>query len=158
MRQRVLITARSIAAGWAALLLIAWLVERPLLSLAGLWIGEDWLATLRPLLDCATLSATGWMVGRVSRWRSNQPPRIFQILVFAVSLLFFNFGQLLTLNGLWLLRVALDTLGNLRYLEGLVTSVATQAILLGSLIVGWMWSRPTELRPLSLAAGEKQER
>jgi hypothetical protein len=158
MRQRLLITARSILAGWAALLLIAYLLERPLLLWAGPVLGEGWVATVRPVLDCTSLAATGWVVGRVNRWRSNQPPRIFDILAFAVSLLFFDFGQLLTLNGPWLLRVALDTVSNLRYLEGLAASLATHAILLGSLIVGWMWSRPSEFRPLTLATSGKPQR
>ncbi len=158
MRQRLLIAARSIVTGWAALLLIAWLLERPLLHWTGPLLGDGWFATARPLLDCATLAATGWLVGRVNRWRSHQPPRVSDILVFAFSLLFVDFGQLLTLNGPWLFRVARDSVSSLRYLEGLAAAIASNAILLGSLIAGWMWSRPAELRLVSLAAGGKPER
>jgi hypothetical protein len=144
-------------AGWTALLLVAFLLERPLLSGIARLLDEGWLATVRPVLDCLTLAATGWLIGRSNRWRWNHPRSVFEILIFAVTLLFFDFGQLLALNGPWLFHVAIETVGDLRYLEGLAVSLTTHAVLLGSLIAGWMWSRPAALQPLSLGA-RKPER
>lgn len=121
-----------------------------MLNWTGRLFGEGWLASARVVLDCITLAATGWLVGRFNRWRSNRPRSVFEILIFAATLLFIDFSQLLTLNGPWLFHVAIETLGDLRYLEGFAVSLVTHAILLGSLIVGWTQSRPAQRTPLSL--------
>jgi hypothetical protein len=144
MRHRLLITARSILLGWAALLAVTYLFERPLLLWTAPLFGAPWLPTVQLALECAALAATGWMIGR---W--NQLDAVPAVLVFAVMLAVWNFGLVPTINVSWLFRLVMDSFGDARYLESLITAAVTQALLFGSLIVGARLSRPAQ-PPMSL--------
>jgi hypothetical protein len=126
MRHRLLISARSILLGWAALLGITYLVERPLLLLSAHALGASWLPTEQMALACAGLVGTGWIVGRGNR---------FDVLVFAVMLAVWNFG-LVPINLAWLFRLLMDSFESSRYLESFFNSLAIHVFLLGSLFVG----------------------
>jgi hypothetical protein len=126
MRHRLLISARSILLGWAALFAITCLVERPLLGLIAHVLGASWLATAQLALVCAGLAATGWIMGRWNR---------FDVLVFAALLAVWNFG-LVPVDLPWLLRLLIDSFESSRYLEAFLTSLVTHIFLFGSLFVG----------------------
>lgn len=126
MRHRLLIAARSVLLGWAALFAITYFVERPLIAWAAQLLGPSWLPTAQLALACSGLAATGWMVGRWNR---------ADALVFAVTLAVWNFG-LLPIDIPWLFRLFVDTFGDARYLESLITTAVTHALLFGSLLVG----------------------
>src|SRR5215469_17240345 len=79
----LLIVARSILVGWAALLALTYIVERPLILWTAPLVGDHWVATAKLSLDCLTLAATGWLVGRLSR---SAP--LFGALAFAATLAF----------------------------------------------------------------------
>ena len=138
MRQRLLISARSILLGWATLLAITYLVERPLLVLAARLLGASWLPTVQLALACAGLAATGWIIGR---W--NRIDAMSATLIFAVMLAVWNFG-LVPINISWLLRLMADSLQSSRYLESLFTSLVTHVFLFGSLFIGARLSRARE--------------
>jgi len=147
MRHRLWLAARAIALGWAALLLAAYVVERPLLNWLGHLLGAAWFPTARVALDCVTLAATGWVVGRL-----NRSGALLELLAFAATLCFWDFGRLLTLNVPWLVRLAVDATGNLRYLEGLAFAAGNSAILFGSLLAGWSWDRREPAQPTRLVS------
>ena len=134
---RLWIAARSILSGWAALFLITYLVERPLLIVTAHWLGASWFPTARLGLDCTALAATGWTVGRLHR---SAP--VLAVLAFAATLLFRDFDPLLGLNVPWLIRLAADAVRDSIYLESLAATAASHALLLGSLIAGGLLSRP----------------
>jgi hypothetical protein len=144
MRHRLLITARSILLGWATLLAVTYLVERPLIVWAAPLLGASWMPTVQLALQCVALAATGWMVGR---W--NHLDAVRAVLVFAAMMAARNFGLVPTINVPWLFRLLVDSLGNARYLESLATAAVTQALLFGSLFVGARLSRPAQA-PVSL--------
>jgi hypothetical protein len=146
MYHRVLILVRSILLGWAALFVLTYLVQRPLLHGAGSLLGASWLPTAQLTLACAGLAATGWIIGR-----SNRPRALLATLVFAAMIAVWNFG-LLPIDIPWLIRLIVDTFENTRYLESLVTAVATHALLFGSLFIGERLSRPAPA-PVSLVGG-----
>jgi len=66
------------------------------------------------------------------------------VLIFAAMLAAWNFGLAPAINVPWLVRLAIDSFGNSRYLESLITAVATHALLFGSLITGARLSRPAQ--------------
>jgi len=67
LRRWLWVVARSIAVGWAVLVVLTYLAERPLLFLAGPVVGAHWVETVGLTLDCLKLAATGWAIGRVHR-------------------------------------------------------------------------------------------
>jgi hypothetical protein len=144
IRRRLLIALRSVMIGWATLLLIAFLLEHPLLVWTAPIIGIKWLATARLALDCIALAATGWVVGRLNR---SSP--IFGALVFAATLTFRDLTQVLEINIPWLLRLAEDALRDSGYLNSLITTAASQALLFASLLAGGLLSRPPA-KPVSI--------
>jgi hypothetical protein len=146
MRRRLFVALRSVLIGWATLLLIAFLLERPLLVWTAPLLGVRWLATAGLAFDCTALAATGWVVGRL-----NRASPILGVLVFAATLTFWDFTPVLAINIPWLLRLAADTLRNSSYVSSLVTTAASQALLLGSLLAGGLLSRPPS-KPLSIVA------
>ena len=145
MRRRLFVALRSVLIGWATLLLIALLLERPLLALTAPILGVKWLATAALALDCANLVATGWVVGRL-----NRTGPIFGVLVFAATLTFSDFTPVLAINIPWLLHLAADALRDSGYLSSLVSTTATQVLLFGSLVAGGLLSRAPE-KPMSIA-------
>lgn len=128
--------------GWAALLAIAYAVEGPLLRWTAPLFGSVWIATAHLAFDCLTLAAAGWVAGR-----TNRPHAIPTALLFALTLCFWDFG---TLNVPWMLRLAWNTAHDSRFLDVLVTSVETHALLFGCLLAGAMLSR-ARAKPISIA-------
>jgi hypothetical protein len=147
MRHRLLITARSILLGWATLFAVTYLVQRPLIVWTAPLLGAPWIPTAQLALECVALAATGWVMGH---W--NQLDAIRAVLVFAAMLAVWDFGLVPALNIPWLFRLIANSFGESRYLESLVTSVVTHALLFGSLFVGARLSRPPQA-PVSLAGG-----
>jgi hypothetical protein len=144
-RQRLLILLRSIPIGWATLLLVAFLLERPLLIWTAPLVGAMWIATARLGLDCAVLAATGWVVGRLSR-----PIPMLGILAFAATLTLGDLSSTVGINVPWLLHLAVHTLsGESSYLDSLVSTATSQTLLFGSLLVGGLLSRPST-KPVSI--------
>jgi hypothetical protein len=131
--------ARAIVLGWVTLLAIAYLVERPLIHLVAPLFGAKWIATVELGLDCATLTAAGWVTGRL-----NRPRAIRTALLFAATLCFWEFGGMLALNVPGLVRLLWDTVHDAQYLDSLVTSVETHVLLFGCLIAGAALSRARE--------------
>ena len=146
MRRRLFVALRSVLIGWATLLFIAFLLEHPLLAWTTPILGVKWLATAGLALDCVALAATGWVVGRL-----NRTSPIFGVLVFAATLIFRDFTPVLAINIPWLLRLASDARRDSGYLSSLVSTVATQALLFGSLLAGGLLSRPPE-KPVSIVS------
>src|SRR5277367_4574580 len=116
---------------------------RPILNATAPLFGPSWFPTARVALECTALAATGWVTGRASR--SN-----FDVLVFAATLVFWDFGQVLSVDIPWLLRLTINTFRDSRYLDSLTTVAATQAFLFGSLIAGGMLSRGSHRAPVSI--------
>ena len=141
------IAARSILFGWATLLAIAFLVERPLLIWTAPLLGATWFPTARLVLDCGVLTATGWVVGRLNRSRP-----MFAVLVFAATLTFWDFSLVVPINVPWLFQLTADAFGDPLYLESLATTAATHVFLFGSLIAGGLLSRPRRA-PVSIVSG-----
>lgn len=131
MPHRLLLSARSILLGWGALFAITYLVERPLLRWTAPLLGPSWLPTAQLALACAGLAATGWIIGRWNR---------FDVPIFAALLALWNFG-LVPIDLPWLFRLLIDSFENSRYLESLITALATHALLFGCLFAGASLSR-----------------
>lgn len=144
----MVIAVRSILTGWAALLLITFLLERPLLFLGAPILAVGWFATARLALDCCAFAATGWIVGHWSRDDS-----LFAVVAFAATLTLRDFEPLLAINLPWLLHLVADSLRDGRYLESLFTTAATQALLFGSLIAGGRLARPARRTAISVFRG-----
>jgi hypothetical protein len=147
--RRLLISARSSLIGWATLFVLVFLVVRPILSRTAPLLGPSWFQTARVVLECTALAATGWVIGRASQSRPT-----IEVLVFAATLTVWDFGQTLSVNIPWLLRLALNTFGDARYLDSLITIAATQTFLFGSLIAGGMLSRRSRGTPVSIFGSE----
>jgi hypothetical protein len=147
MRHRLLTAARSTLLGWATLLAVTYLVERPLIVWTAPLLGASWLPTAQLALECVALAVTGWMIGR---WNGSDTVPV--VLVFAAMIAAWNFGLVPAINIPWLFRLMVDSFGDARYLESLVTAAVTQALLFGSLFVGARLSRPAQA-PVSLAGG-----
>lgn len=151
MRRRLVISVRSILLGWAALFGITYLVERPLLLLTAHFIGASWLPTEQLALACAGLAAIGWIIGRWNRFDA-----MAAALIFAATLAIWNVG-LVPLDLPWLFRLILDSFQNLRYLESLLTALATHGLLFGSLLAGARLSGPAQ-PPVSIAPDRMDNR
>jgi hypothetical protein len=147
IRQRLFVAVRSVLTGWAALLLIAFLLERTLLVWIAPIVGGSWIATAGLALDCTALAATGWLVGRLHR-----ASPIFGVSVFAATLTLWDFTPVMAINIPWLLRLAANALRYSGYVSSLATTAATQALLFGSLFAGGMLSRPPA-KPVSIMTG-----
>jgi hypothetical protein len=130
---------RAIAAGWATLLLSAYLVERPLLHWSAPLFGPRWIATAGLAFDCAALFASGWVTGRLNRSHAVRTG-----LLFGATLCFWDFGGTLALNVPGLVRSLWNSFHDARYLDSLLTSVGTHALLFGCLIGGAALSRARE--------------
>ena len=135
---------RSLAVGWAVLIALTYLAERPLFLLAAPVVGAHWVATAGLTLDCLKLAATGWAIGRLHR--TTPLPAV---VVFAASLSLFSFQAWLPLDVPGLIRLALDAVHDPRYWGPLATMAAQHVLLFGSLIAGGLLSRPPQT-PLSL--------
>lgn len=145
-RLRLLIALRSIPIGWATLGLLIFLLEHPLLHWTGPVIGAEWIATATLGLDCASLAATGWVVGRLAR-----PSPMLGVLVFAATLTVWDLSFIIAINVPWLIRQAIHTLsGDGSYVSSLVSTAASQALLFGCLLGGGMLSRVPG-KPVSIA-------
>ena len=151
LRGWLLVVVRSLLVGWAALLALIYIVERPLILWAAPLVGDHWVATAKLSLDCLTLAAIGWLVGRLSR---SAP--LFGALAFAATLaLCANLISSLGINFVLIIQLAREALHDSRYLSPLATLAAQHAFLFGSLMVGAWLSRPSP-RPLSLFRGHLQ--
>jgi hypothetical protein len=136
--------ARSVLLGWAALLAIAYGVEAPLVRWTAPLFGAGWIATVHLAFDCLTLTAAGWVVGRL-----NRPKAILTAVLFALTLCFWDFGDALALNVPWLLRLTRNSFHDSRYFDSLAGSVETHVLLFGCLFAGAVLSRPREI-PVSI--------
>jgi hypothetical protein len=144
----LLIALRSIPIGWVSLGVIVYLLEHPLLRWIGPVVGAPWIATATLGLDCASLAATGWVVGRLAR-----PSPMLGVLVFAATLTAWDMSFLVGINVPWLLRLAVHALsGESSYVSSLVSTGASQILLFGCLLGGGMLSRRAE-KPVSIAGG-----
>jgi hypothetical protein len=141
-RRRVWIWVRAIAIGWATLLLITYLIERPLLRWTEPILEGSWLPTAELALDCCAFAATGWVIGRLS-----QADAVMVLLVFAATLTWRDFTPLLPVNVPWLVRSVANTFSDSRYFAGFVTTTATHAILFGSLFAGGLLNRRAQTPP-----------
>jgi hypothetical protein len=144
MRRQLLLCGRAILLGWAALLVITYLLQRPLLLWTGPWTGPNWFPTERLGLNCLTLAATGWIIGR---WHRTIP--ILAVLAFAATLTFRDFGPDLAINVPWLIHLAADAFRDSAYLESLGATAAAHILMFGSLIAGGLLSRPSQA-PMSI--------
>jgi hypothetical protein len=144
VRYRLWIVARSVAAGWAVLIVLTYLADRPLLRLTAPVVGAQWVATASLSLDCLKLAATGWIIGRLHR---TAP--LPGVLAFAATLGLFNLEAWLPLDVPWLIRLALDAVHDTRLWGPLATTAVQHVLLFGSLIAGGLLSRPPQT-PLSL--------
>jgi hypothetical protein len=140
----VLLWLRSLALGWVTLLPVAYLVERPLLHWMAPLFGPIWIATAHLSLDGLTLAAAGWMAGR-----GNRPHALLSGLLFAVTLSFWDFGDMLALNVPWLVKLVRNSFSDSRFFDSLIASAETHVLLFGCLIAGAALSRPRE-KPVSI--------
>lgn len=124
--------------GWVTLYLLVWL-GRVLLGWVGPVVGGQWIATVELGLDCAILAATGWVTGRIARPRS-----VLAVLLFALTLSFWDLSALVAINVPWLMRLV----GNAHW-DSLITTGVSHALLFGSLIAGGLLSRPST-KPVSI--------
>jgi len=138
-----LLAMRAILIGWVVLFTLSYAVERPLLALGYKWVGGSWWATVSVLMDCAALAASGWVVARLHR-----PWQTAMLLVFVLSLVPFDVGsytgQTMALNFPWLLKLALNLVGDSRYLLVFVSTLATNGLLLTCLWTGGRAAGPHE--------------
>jgi hypothetical protein len=144
MKMDFWIWARAIAAGWITLLLLAFAVEAPALQWTAALIGASWMATVHLALDCAVMTAAGFVAGR-----SNRAHPMLSAGLLAVSLCFWDFGVTLALNVPWLLRLVRNSFTDSRYLDSLAASAEAHILLFGCLITGAALSRPRE-KPISI--------
>jgi len=142
--RRIVMVARSVVVGWAALVALSYLAERPLLLLIAPVVGAHWVATASLGLDCLKLAATGAAIGRLHR----QAP-LPQVLAFAATLCLLNFEAFLPLDVPGLIRLAMDAVNDARYWGSLATTAAQDMLLFGSLIAGGLLSRRPQ-KPLTL--------
>jgi hypothetical protein len=136
---RFFVWARAILSGWATLLAIVYLVERPVLHWSASFIAGSWFATIQLAFDCAVLATAGWVTGRFNRSHA-----MLTALLFAVTLSFWDFGETLALNVPWLLRLVWNSFRDSRYLDSLAVSAETHVLLFGCLMAGAGLSRARE--------------
>ena len=144
VRRRLWIVARSVAAGWAILIALTYLVERPILLLTAPLLGARWVATASLSFDCLKLAATGWAIGRL-----NRAAPLPGVLAFAATLCLFNLDRWLPLDVPWLIRLTVDAVHDARYRTSLATMATQHFLLFASLIVGGLLARRPRT-PLSL--------
>ncbi len=144
VRRWLWMALRSLAVGWAVLIALTYLVERPLFLLTATLVGAHWVATASLTLNCLKLAATGWVICRLHR-KTALP----DVLTFAATLSLFSFEEWLPLDVPGLIRLAMDALHDTRYCWPLATMAAQHVLLFGSLIAGGLLSRPPQT-PLSL--------
>jgi hypothetical protein len=137
MAARLLTLLRGVLLGWATLFSLIFALERPLLNLIAARLGPAWLPIANQSLDCLALAAAGWVTGR-----SNRESPLLTVLLFAGTLTLWDFGEALSINVPWLVRLTVDAFGDSRYFESLVSAAGNQALLFGSLIAGGLLSRP----------------
>lgn len=143
VRNLVTVTA-FVLVGWPTLYLLI-LLGRVLLGWVGPIVGGQWIATVELGLDCAILAATGWVVGRIARPRS-----VLAVLLFAVTLLFWDLSTLIAINVPWLVRLIWHAVrGESAYWDSLITAGVGHILLFGSLIAGGLLSRPST-KPVSI--------
>jgi hypothetical protein len=142
----LVLCGRSILLGWAVLVGLIYLVERPLLILTAPIFGRHWVGTESVLLNCLMLAAAGWCIVRWHRsvWKLG-------LLAFALTLTLWDFGPEVALNVPWLIRLTSDAIRDSTYLASLVATATTHLLLFGSLAAGGLWSRPVEA-PVSILA------
>jgi hypothetical protein len=142
VRQRVWLCVRAIPIGWVTLLVITYLLERPLLLWAAPILGGSWFATAQLALDCCALAVSGWVTSYLSRdgW-------FIAVLSFALTLTLWDFTPLLAINVPWLLHAVINVFSDSRYLGGFVTTATSHALLFGSLFAGAVKSRPVQTPP-----------
>ena len=106
------------------------------------WPGSqppNWLST------ASSWRGAGWIAGRLGTGR--------KVLIFAATLVPWDFADSLSLNVPGLARLAANAFHDSRYLDSLVTALATHALLFGSLFAGAWWSFP-QARPPSITEPE----
>jgi hypothetical protein len=130
-----------------ALLALTFLLVRPLLLLTRRWFGHGWTPLVLVAIECVTLWAIGWLIGRLHR---SAP--LFAVLAFAVTLTLCDLEPWLTINVPWLLRLAWDALHSAAYLPSLASTAGEDALLFASLFAGAMLTRPS-VRPTSFFGG-----
>ena len=143
-RRRLWLVARSIVLGWAVLIALTYLAERPLLLLIVPIVGAHWAATASLAVDCLKLVATGLAIGLLHR-----AAPLPGVLVFAATLSVFNLEAWLPLDVPWLIQLAVDAVHDARYWGPVATIVVQHVLLFGSLIAGGLLSRLPQT-PLSL--------
>ena len=136
MRHRIFLAGRSILLGWATLLAAAYLLERPLLILIAGELGASWFPTVRLMLDCSVLAGIGWLIGQLA-----PASPILGVAAFAITLAFWDFGELVEIRIPWLLKLAGNALRDPRYWDSFLYTAVVQAVLFGSLIVGALLRR-----------------
>jgi hypothetical protein len=136
----------AVLAGWAALFLVLFAVERPLLLLTVRFLGESLLPMARLALECVALAGAGWVTGRLSR-----PNPLITVLLLAATLTIWDFGGLLDIQTLWLLRLMADAFRDSRYWASLLDVGVMHVFLFGSLVAGAQLSRRRQA-PLSIAS------
>ena len=149
--QRPLLLARSILTGWGALLIAVYVVERPLLGFTARALGSHWFPTAHISLDCLTLSAVGWVIGRFHR----DTPTL-GALAFAATLSVADQEPLLALNVPWLFQLGADALHDSVYVSSFASTVLEHVLLFGSLFAGVFLSRPAR-PPESMFGGSAGE-
>ena len=128
---------------WAALLLLAYCLERPALSAAAPMLGS-WTPTAQLILDCLILAIVGW-IARSAVW------------IFAATLLPWNLEAFVSMNVPWLVRLAGNAFAYPDiYASSLLATLAIHVILFASLFAGAKARRPTE-RPPSITSGTSNE-
>jgi hypothetical protein len=147
---RPLLLARSILVGWAVLLIAGYLIERPLLGWTARALGSHWFPTVHISLDCLTLAAAGWVIGRFHR-----DSAILGALAFAATLSLWDQEPLLALNVPWLIQLGADALRDSVYVSSFARTAVEHALLFGSLLAGAFLSRPA--RPPASIFGGKAE-
>src|SRR6185295_2559024 len=117
VHHRVLLCVRAIPIGWVTLLVITYLLERPLLFWTVPILEGSWLDTAQLALDCSALAVSGWVIGYLSRddW-------FIALLSFALTLTLWDFTPLLAINVPWLLHAVINAFSDSRYLGGFVTN------------------------------------
>lgn len=142
--KKIVVWVRSTVLGWAALLAIAYGVERPVVGWTAPLFGPVWIATAHLAFDCLTLAAAGYVAGRLNRARA-----VLSAAMFAVTLCCWDFGGAVALDVPLLLQMVWDCLHDSRYLDSAATSAGTHVLLFGCLIAGAVLSR-AGARPVSI--------
>ena len=137
---------RAILAGWATLLGMAFLIERPVLDWTAPLFGAVWIATVALAFDCVALFAAGWVAGRC-----NRPRAIRTGLLFAATLCCWAFTGMLALNFPGLIGLLWNSFHDSGYLDALLMSGETHVFLFGCLMGGAALGREKE-KPVSIVS------